>query len=51
MKKSKSIASKLAMICANLLGMALIVCANTASSGLVHQPKAPESLDKFSRLK
>lgn len=51
MKKSKSMASKLAMVCANLLGMALIVCANTASSGLVHQHKAPEALNKFSKVK
>lgn len=51
MKKSKTLMAKLAMACASLLGVALVVCANTASTGLVHQPKAPECLNKFSMLK
>ncbi len=51
MKKNKTSVSKLASSCASLLGMTLVVCANTASTGLVHQPKAPEGLKKFSKLK
>lgn len=51
MKKSKTSVSKLAASCVSLLGMALFVCANTASTGVVHQPKAPEGLKKFSKLK
>lgn len=51
MKKSKTLATKLARVCANLLGVALVVCANTSSTSIIHQPKAPESLNKFSKLK
>lgn len=51
MEKSKTFMAKLAMLCASLLGMALVVCANTASTGLVHQPKAPDGLNRFSKLK
>lgn len=51
MKKSKTSVSKLAASCVSLLGMALFVCANTASTGVVHQPKAPDGLKRFSKLK
>lgn len=51
MEKSKTLVAKLAMACASLLGMALIVCANTASTFIIHQPDAPKELDRFRKLK
>ncbi len=51
MVKAKSIISKLAVGMAFFFSAVLFVGANTASSGVIHQPKAPESLRRFSRIK
>lgn len=51
MEKSKTLVAKLALACASLLGIALVVCANTASTFIIHQPNAPKKLDRFSKLK
>lgn len=51
MTKRTTITTKIAMALASFLGLALIVCANTASTCVIHQPKAPEGLKKFSKLK
>lgn len=42
---------KLASFAAFFLTAVLFVNANTASSGLVYQPKAPNSLDRFSKIR
>lgn len=51
MTKIKSLISKLAAGTAFFFSAILFVGANTASSGFLHQPKAPESLRRFSKIK
>ena len=51
MTKTKALISKFAAGIAFFLSAVLFVSANTASSGVVHQPKAPESLRRFSKIK
>lgn len=47
----KATVSRIAGFAAFFLSAVLFVSANTASSGVVHQPKAPESLRRFSKIK
>lgn len=47
----RTLASRLAGFTAFFLSAVLFVGANTASSGIIHQPKAPESLRRFSKIK
>lgn len=46
----KSIYYKAAAALAAFLGVVLFVCANTASCGMIHQPKAPDGLKAFSKI-
>lgn len=51
MTKAKAVMSKLAVGASLFLSAVLFVGANTASSCIIHQPKAPESLRRFSKIK
>ena len=51
MTKTKTLISKFAAGTAFFLSAILFVGANTASSCIIHQPKAPESLRRFSKIK
>lgn len=51
MTKSKSLFSTFAKAAAFFFSAVLCVSANSASSGIIYQPKAPESLSKFSKVK
>ena len=51
MTKAKSLITKFAAAAAFFFSAMLFVGANTASSGMIHQPKAPESLRRFSKIK
>ncbi len=42
---------KLATILSSALCAVLFICANTGSSGMIHQPKAPADLNRFSKFK
>lgn len=51
MTKTKVIMSKLAACAAFIFTAIFFVGANTASSTFIHQPKAPESLRRYSKIK
>ena len=51
MTKAKSLITKFAAATAFFFSAVLFVGANTASSGMIHQPKAPETLRRFSKRK
>lgn len=54
MKASKFwawLAPRIAPFAASALCMVLFVCANTNSCCLIHQPKTPEGLDQFSKVR
>lgn len=51
MKTIKFRFEKIASLAVLFLSAVLFVNANTASSGLIHQPKAPDSLKRFSKIK
>ena len=51
MTKAKSLITKFAAAAAFFFSAMLFVEANTASSGMIHKPKAPETLRRFSKLK
>ncbi|NBJ90796.1 cyclic lactone autoinducer peptide [Acutalibacter sp. 1XD8-36] len=51
MTKAKALISKLAAGTAFFLSAILFVGANTASSSIIHQPKAPEALRRYSKIK
>ena len=51
MTKVKTVVSKLAVGASFFLSAILFVGANTASSSMIFQPKAPESLRRFSKIK
>lgn len=51
MTKRTTITTKIAMVLASFLGVALTICANTASTFVVHQPKSPNGINRFSKLK
>ena len=51
MTKANSLITKFAAAAAFSFSAMLFVGANTASSGMIHQPKAPETLRRFSKLK
>ena len=51
MTKAKSLITKFAAAAAFFFSAMLFVGANTASSGMIHQPKAPQTLRRFSKLK
>ncbi len=47
----KNIINKFAPVLASFLSLALVVCANTSSTLVVHQPEAPKGLDRFSKVR
>lgn len=51
MTKLKSMYYSLAAFSAILLNAVLFICANSNSCILVHQPKAPENLSRYSKIK
>lgn len=51
MTKIKSLFSTLAKATVFFFSAILCVSANSASSGIFYQPKAPKSLSKFSKVK
>lgn len=51
MTKTKSFFLTFAKAVAFFFSAVLCVSANSASSGIIYQPKAPETLSRFSRLK
>lgn len=50
MTKIKSMYYSLAAFSAILLNAVMLICANTNSSFMIHQPEAPEALSKFSKI-
>lgn len=50
MTKIKSMYYSLAAFSAVLLNAVMLICANTNSCVMIHQPKAPEALSKFSKI-
>ena len=51
MTKTKSLFSAFAKAAAFFFSAVICVSANSASSGIIYQPKAPETLSKFSKVK
>ena len=51
MAKVKNLYYRFAMIFTAFLGVVLFTAANSNSCLMVHQPKAPEGLSKFSKIK
>lgn len=51
MTKLKSMYYSLAAFTAIFLNAVMLICANTNSSFLVHQPKAPTALNRYSKIK
>ena len=51
MTKVKSLITKFATATTFFFSVMLFVGANTAFSCIIHQPKAPESLRRFSKIK
>ena len=49
--KAASFRFKMGKFLASFLALALCVCANTTSSIIIHQPKAPEGIERFKRCK
>lgn len=47
----KKLTVKLASALTGILSMALFFSANTASSGMIFEPKAPKELDTFRKMK
>lgn len=41
---------KIATALSSILCVVLFVCANTNSCGMVHQPEAPEGLERYSKV-
>lgn len=50
MTKVKNLYYQFAIAFSALMSAVLFVCANTNSCLMVHQPKAPEALSKFSKI-
>ncbi len=46
-----TISTKIATLLAGILSIALLLFANTTSTCILHQEKAPASLDKYRKLK
>lgn len=46
-----TLSTKFATLFAGFLSIALLICANTTSTCILHQKKAPVSLDKYRKLK
>ncbi len=51
MKKNTNASKNIAKVTASLLKTSLVVSANTTSCTVVHQPKAPQGLKQFSKVK
>lgn len=51
MINKNSVMHAVATAVSSLLCAALFVCANTASSTMIHQPEAPAGLERFSMVK
>lgn len=51
MTKLKSLYYSLAAFSVMLLNMIMLICANSNSCAMVHQPKAPEALNRYSKIK
>lgn len=47
----RNIINKFAPALAGFLSLALVVCANTSSTCIIHQPEAPKGLDRFSKVR
>lgn len=47
----KNIINKFAPMFTALLSLALIVCANTSSTFMIHQPTTPKNLERFSKIR
>lgn len=50
MTKIKNLYYQSAFLFTTLLSAVLFVCANTNSCFMVHQPKVPEALNRFSKF-
>lgn len=50
MKHAHPIMHRVASVCACFFSLALFVCANTSSSLMIHQERAPRELYRFSLL-
>lgn len=50
MTKVKNLYYQSAMLFSALLSAVLFVCANTNSCFMIHQPKAPEALSRYSKF-
>lgn len=51
MTKIKSMYYSLAAFSAIFLNAVMLICANTNSSLMIYQPKAPEALSRFNKIK
>lgn len=47
----KNIINKFAPVLVSFLSLALVVCANTSSTCIIHQPTAPKNLERFSKVR
>ena len=50
MSKVKTLITKSAFIITMVLNLVLLLNANSTSCTVIHQPKAPESLKRFSKI-
>lgn len=51
MTKVKSMYYSLAAFSAIFLNAVMLICANTNSSFMIHQPEAPKALERYSKIK
>lgn len=51
MTRLKSMYYSLAAFSATFLNAVLFICANSNSTWIAHQPKAPEALSRYSKIK
>lgn len=49
--KEKKLANQLAKPISSVLKASLHISANTASCGVIHQPKEPKNLNRFKKIK
>ncbi len=50
MTKEKNLYNQAAMLFSTLLSAVLFICANSNSCFMIHQPKAPKALSRYSRF-
>ena len=51
MTKIKSFCYQFAALSVAFLNVVMIICANTTSCAMIHQPVAPKNLERFSKIK